>query len=79
VLLRAEDQAEFQGQIDEDGGTIWASYRIEGRIEGEPVVQSDRRMFASEQEARTWLIGEAEERGFTDFEPEVLPDREEQK
>jgi hypothetical protein len=34
-------------------------------------VQSDKRMFASEQEARTWLVGEAEERGFKDFEPEV--------
>jgi hypothetical protein len=79
VLLRAEDRATFQGQIEEDGGTVWASYRIEGRIGGEPVVQSDRRMFASKQEARTWLIGEAEERGFNDFEPEVLPDMEEQK
>jgi hypothetical protein len=28
-------------------------------------------MFASEQEARTWLMGEAEQRGFNDFEPEV--------
>ena len=26
---------------------------------------------ASEQEARTWLTGEAEERGFKNFEPEV--------
>ena len=50
---------------------MWASYRIEGRVEGKPVVQSDKRMFASEQEARTWLMGEAEERGFKNFEPEV--------
>jgi hypothetical protein len=35
------------------------------------VKQADRRMFASEQEARTWLIGEAEERGFGECEPEV--------
>ena len=68
MLLRAEDQAKFQGRIDDKGATVWASYRIEGRVEGKPVVQ---RMFASEQEARTWLVGEAEERGFKDFEPEV--------
>jgi hypothetical protein len=73
MLLRAEDQAKFQGQIDDKGATVWASYRIEGRVEGKPVVQSDKRMFASEQEARTWLVGEAEERGFKDFEPEVAP------
>jgi hypothetical protein len=57
--------------IDDKGATVWASYRIEGRVEGKPVVQSDKRMFASEQEARTWLMGEAEQRGFNDFEPEV--------
>ena len=67
MLLRAEDQARFHGRIDDNGGTVWASYRIEGQ----PVVQSDKRMFASEQEARTWLTGEAEERGFKNFEPEV--------
>ena len=71
MLLRAEDQAKFQGRIDDKEATVWASYRIEGRIEGKPVVQSDKRMFASEQEARTWLMGEAEQRGFNDFEPEV--------
>ena len=69
MLLRAEDQAKFEGRIDDKGATVWASYRIEGRVEGKPVVQSDKRMFASEQEARTWLVGEAEERGFKDFEP----------
>ena len=73
MLLRAEDQARFQGWIDEDGGTVWASYRIEGQVKAQPVVQSDKRMFASEQEARTWLVGEAEERGFQGFEPEVRP------
>src|SRR4029078_5851867 len=71
MLVRAEDQAKFEGRIDDKGATVWASYRIEGRVEGKPVVQSDKQMFASEQEARTWLIGEAEERGFKDFEPEV--------
>ena len=44
MLLRAEDQAEFQGRIDDKGATVWASYRIEGRVEGKPVVQSDKRM-----------------------------------
>ena len=66
-----QDQAKFQGRIDDKGRRVWASHRIEGRVEGKPVVQSDKRMFASEQEARTWLVGEAEERGSADFEPEV--------
>ena len=35
------------------------------------VKQSDERMFASEQEARSWLVGEAELRGFGSVEPEV--------
>jgi len=42
MLLRAEDQAKFQGRIDDKGATVWASYRIEGRVEGKPVVQSDK-------------------------------------
>ena len=33
MLLRAEDQARFQGRIDDKGATVWASYRIEGRVE----------------------------------------------
>lgn len=52
---------------------IWASYSIEGRVNDKPTTQSDKRMFASEVEARNWLIGEAEERGFHGFEPEVRP------
>ena len=57
MLLRAEDQAKFHGRIDDKGATVWASYRIEGRVEGKPDVQSDKRMFASEQEARTgWWV-----------------------
>ena len=75
MLLRAEDRAKFEGRIEADGGTVWASYRIEGQVNGESVVQSDKRMFASEQEARTWLVGEADERGFEDFEPEIRPVR----
>ena len=55
MLLRAEDQAKFQGRIDDKGATVWASYRIEGRVEGKPVVQSDKRMFSSEQKReRGW-------------------------
>ncbi len=73
MLLRAEDQGQFRAQIIEDGGTIWASYSIEGRVKDELMTQSDKRMFASEQEARTWLVGEAEHRGFHNFEPEVRP------
>jgi hypothetical protein len=65
--------AKFQGRIDDKGATVWASYRIEGRVEGKPVVQSDKRMFASEQEARTRLVGEAEERGFKDLSRRFTP------
>jgi hypothetical protein len=71
MLLRAEDDTRFNGHIEQDGAEIWASYRIDGRVKGEPVSQSDRRMFASELEARNWLVGEAEKRGFHDFEPEL--------
>ena len=71
MLLRSEDNAEFRAQIEKAADKIWASYSIKGRVNDKPVTQSDKRMFASEQEARTWLIGEAEERGFHGFEPEV--------
>jgi hypothetical protein len=71
MLLRAEDRARFQGHIEDQGGKVWASYRVEGEVKGEKVEQGDKRMFASQQEARTWLVGEAEERGFEGFEPEV--------
>jgi hypothetical protein len=72
MLLRAEDKANFRGRIDKSGAAeVWASYSIEGQVKNEPVTQTDKRMFASEQEARTWLIGEAESRGFHDFEPEI--------
>jgi alkanesulfonate monooxygenase SsuD/methylene tetrahydromethanopterin reductase-like flavin-dependent oxidoreductase (luciferase family) len=33
--------------------------------------QGEERMFASEQEARSWLLGEAQLRGFGSVEPEV--------
>jgi hypothetical protein len=71
MLLKAEDQAKFSSRIVQDDSRIWASYSVEGRIKGEPVTQADKRMFASEQEARSWLIGEAEMRGFGDVEPEL--------
>lgn len=71
MLLRSEDKADFRAQIEVAADKIWASYSIEGRVNDEAVKQSDKRMFASEQEARMWLIGEAEQCGFHDFEPEV--------
>jgi hypothetical protein len=73
MLLRSEDNAQFSGQIEKAADKIWASYSIEGRVNDKPMTQSDKRMFASEVEARTWLIGEAEERGFHGFEPQVRP------
>ena len=71
MLVRSEDNANFRAQIEVAADKIWASYSIEGSVNDKPAKQSDKRMFASEQEARTWLIGEAEERGFPDFEPVV--------
>jgi hypothetical protein len=71
MLVRSEDKANFRGQIEVAADRIWASYSIEGRVNDEPVKQSDKHMFASEQEARMWLVGEAEQRGFHDFKPEM--------
>ena len=51
MLLTADDHATFSARILQDGSRIWASYVVEGRIKGDPVQQSDKRMFASEQEA----------------------------
>ena len=73
MLVRSEDNAQFRGQIERAADKIWASYSIQGRVNDKPTTQSDKRMFASEVEARNWLIGEAEERGFHGFEPEVRP------
>jgi hypothetical protein len=73
MLLRSEDNAQFSGQIERAADKIWASYSIQGRVNDKPETQGDKRMFASEVEARNWLIGEAEERGFHGFEPEVRP------
>jgi len=70
MLLKAEDQATFRALIEHRGGKVSASYQIEGRVNDKPVTQSDNRMFASTQEARVWLVGEAEERGFAGCEPE---------
>ena len=70
MLLKAEDKAEFRARIDHEGGKIWGNYTVEGRVNNQPVTQTDKRMFASTQEARVWLLGEAQMRGFSDCEPE---------
>jgi hypothetical protein len=67
MLLKAEDDATFRSSITQKDVEVWASYSVEGRVNGEAVKQ----MFASEQEARSWLVGEAELRGFGSVEPEV--------
>jgi hypothetical protein len=71
MLLKAEDNATFRSSIVRNDSEVRAGYSVEGRVNGEPVKQSDERMFASEQEARSWLMGEAEQRGFGSVEPEV--------
>jgi hypothetical protein len=71
MLLKAEDNATFHSSITHKNAEVWASYFVEGRVNGEPVKQGDDRMFASDQEARSWLVGEAELRGFGSVEPEV--------
>ena len=71
MLLKAEDNATFHSSITQKDSEVWASYAVEGRVNGKPVKQGDNRMFASEQEARSWLVGEAELRGFGRVEPEV--------
>jgi hypothetical protein len=58
-------------KVEEEGNRGVASYSVEGRVNGEPVKQGDERMFASEQEARSWFVGEAELRGLGSVEPEV--------
>ena len=70
MLLKAEDKAKFHARIEHEGGKIWAKYTVEGSVNNQPVSQADKRMFASTQEARMWLIGEAQERGFPDCDPE---------
>ena len=72
MLLKAEDNATFRARISQQDSEIWASYSVVGRVKGEPVTQANRRMFASELEARSWLIGEAEMRGFGSVEPENI-------
>jgi hypothetical protein len=71
MLLKAEDNANFRSIITQKEVEVWASYSVEGCINGQSVKQGDEQMFASEQEARSWLIGEAERRGFGSVEPEV--------
>jgi hypothetical protein len=71
MLLKAEDQGKFRARIVKDDSKVWASYSIEGRVNDAPMTQSDKQLFASELEARSWLTGEAEKRGFTDVEPAI--------
>jgi len=71
MLLKAEDNATFRSSITQKEVEVWARYSVEGRVNGEPIEQGEERMFASEQEARSWLIGEAEQRGFGSVEPKV--------
>lgn len=71
MLLRSEDQGKFRAQIERAGPEVWASYSIEGLVNGEAMRQSDKQMFASEEEARNWLVGEGEKRGFHNIEPEI--------
>jgi hypothetical protein len=71
MLLKAEDNASFRSSIIQEDDEVRALYSVKGRVNGEPVEQGDERMFASEQEARSWLVGEAEQRGFGSVEPEV--------
>jgi hypothetical protein len=72
MLLRSEDKAKFDACIEQADSKVWASYSIKGNVKGEAVTQSDKRMFASEVEARGWLIGEAKMRGFPNFESEIV-------
>jgi hypothetical protein len=71
MLLKAEDNATFRSSITQKDVEVWACYSVEGRFNGEAIKQGDERMFASAQEARSWLVGEAELRGFGSVEPEV--------
>jgi hypothetical protein len=71
MLLKAEDNATFRSSITQKDVEVWACYSVVGRFNGEEIKQGDERMFASAQEARSWLVGEAELRGFGSVEPEV--------
>ena len=72
MLLRSEDKAKFGPCIEKADSEVWASYSITGTVKGEAETQSDKRMFASEAEARSWLTGEAKIRGFPNFESEIV-------
>jgi hypothetical protein len=72
MLLKAEDGGKFHAQIERDGGQVWASYSIMGSIGTQPIHQGDKRLFASEHDARAWLTAEASKRGFDEREPSVV-------
>jgi hypothetical protein len=75
MLLKAEDDATFRSSITQKDASKGCRgvgcYSVEGRFNGEAIKQGDERMFASAQEARSWLVGEAELRGFGSVEPKV--------
>jgi hypothetical protein len=72
MLLRAEDKGKFDGCIEQDDSKVWANYSVTGNVKGEAVTQGDKRLFASELEARSWLVGEAKKRGFQNLGVEVV-------
>lgn len=73
MLLKAEDGGEFHAQIERDGGgQVWASYSVMGAVGRQNMHQGDKRLFASEHDARAWLIAEADKRGFENEEPRVV-------
>jgi hypothetical protein len=73
MLLKAEDGGEFHAKIERDGGgQVWASYSIQGAVGREKLQQGDKRLFASEHDARAWLVGEARQRGFENEEPRTV-------
>ena len=71
MLLQAKDQASFWAKIEMDGAEYWARYSVEGSVNGQAVTQADKKMFASEEQARAWVVAEGEKRGFKDVKPEM--------
>jgi len=56
MLLRAEDQAKFQGRIDDKGATVWASYRIEGRRENPSCKATSECSHPNRKRERGWWV-----------------------
>ena len=72
MLLRSKTKPNSMRVLRKSDSKVWASYSITGNVKDEAATQSDKRLFASEVEARGWLIGEAELRGFPNFESEIV-------